>query len=449
MAERILILGGEAAGLSAASQARRAAPGAEICVLEAGPVASYGACGIPFVLSGEVAAMEQLVIYSRERLRQERRLEVLTGHAAVEIALAERRVRAATPAGERWFGFDRLVIATGARPRGAFPGITPGERIVQPYAWAEAARLANWLGTANAPRRALIIGGGYIGLEMADALRQRGLEVTLAESGEHLLSGLDAELSLGLEEAAQAAGVQLRLGARVSAIETGRSELRAATSLGEMAAELALDCSGLEPRIELAEAAGVGRGRSGALEVDERQQTTRAEVYAAGDCAESRHRVSGAAVWLPLGGVANQQGRIAGQNAAGGRPARFPGVLGSFAVRVFGLEAGRTGLNSREARAAGFRPAAVEVEAATQAGYLGQQRMRLRLVYEAGSEKILGCQALGAPGTILPRLHAAAAALASGMRLEEVEMLDLAYAPPLSPVYDPLRIAAHKARKVF
>ncbi len=446
MAERILILGGVAAGLSAASQARRVAPQAEICVLEAGPTASYGACGIPFVLSGEVGEMERLVVYSRERLLAERRLQVLTGHAAVEIALAERRVRAATPTGERWFPFDRLVIAIGAQPRRAFPALAPGERVFQPYAWHEASRLAACLRSASPPRRALVIGGGYIGLEMADALRRRGLEVTLAEASEQLLGGFDPPLAERLLPAARAAGVQVRLGARVTAIESGPGGLRAATAAGELAAELALDCAGLAPRTGLAEAAGIALGPSGALQVDERQQTNRGGIYAAGDCAESRHRVSGAPVWLPLGGVANQQGRVAGQNAAGGRPWRFPGVLGSFAVRVFGLEAGRTGLNSREARAAGFHAAAIEIEAPTQAEYIGRRRMRLRLVYDQDSQRLLGCQMLGQPDTILPRLHAAATALAAGLRLEEVEMLDLAYAPSLAPVYDPLRLAAHRAR---
>lgn len=448
MSERILILGGVAAGMSAASQARRTAPEARIQVLEAGPIASYSACGIPFVLSGAVAGMERLAVYSREYLQNERRLEVFTSHTAVEIALAERKVRATSPQGERWFAFDRLVIATGARPRGACAGVNPGERLFQPYAWQEAVRLEQQLRAASPPRRALVIGGGYIGLEMADALRQKGLEVTLVEAGEQLLRGMDAELSEALEKAARAAGVQLRLGTRVQRLEpyAGGERLRAFSAAGELSAELALDCSGLAPRTELAEAAGIQPGRSGGLAVDERQQTNQAGVYAAGDCAESRHRVSGAPAWLPLGAVANQQGRVAGQNAAGGPPARFPGVLGSLAVRVFGIEAGRTGLSSQQARTAGFRASALQIEAAAAAGYLGRQRLQLRLIYEEDSQRLLGCQMVGEPGTILPRLHAAATALAAGMRLEEIEMLDLAYSPPLSPVYDPLRLAAHRAR---
>ena len=425
VSEQILILGGVAAGLSAASRARRVAPGARITVLERGPVASYGACGLPAFLAGDIPVQEQLIAHSTDFFRDQRNIEVLTGHEALEILPARRRVRVRAGGSEHWLSYDRLVIATGARARCHLPG----ERLLgvhQANTWEQAralqAAIGEALARARAPRAA-VIGAGYIGLEVAEALRKRGLEVVLLERHTQLLGGVDPEMAALLEPALAAARIEWRPGCAVEAIEgDGSGRVRAVgTRSGSLPADLVVNCGGLEPEVTLAAAAGLALGSTGAIAVDERQQTSQAGIYAAGDCAQTRHLVTGGPAWIPLATGAAKQGRVAGQNAAGGPLARFPGVLGSLAVAVFGREVGRTGLSREQARLAGFDVAAEQVESAAQAGYSGSRRLTLRLLYQPSSRRLLGCQMIGDPGTVAHRLDAAAVAITAGMNLEQIE----------------------------
>ncbi len=445
MADEILIIGGVAAGLSAASRARKLSRDARITVLEQGPVCSYSACGLPLALAGQLP-LERLIVHTPEFFRDQRQISVLTGHRALAIEPSRRRVRVETPAGERAFPYDRLVLATGAESRWQ---PSAGPRPLNLYAantWTQTQTLLAALDGAAAPRRVVVVGGGYIGLEVAEALARRGCQVTVLESRPALLSALDPELSAGLPAVAEAAGITVRLGVRVVALEGRERVTGIATSAGAISADAVINCAGLRPRVELAAAAGVALGRLGGIAVNDRQQTNLGGIYAAGDCAETRHRLTGAPVWIPLAPAANQQGRIAGQNAAGGRPARFPGVLGTLVVPLFGWEWGRTGLGLNEARAAGFAADGITVTAQSRAGYLDPQPVTLRLIYDGGTGRALGCQLRGAPGTVAGRLNTAAAALAAGLSLEEIETLDNAYCPPLAPLYEPLAVAAHQAR---
>ncbi len=443
--ERILVIGGVAAGLSAASRARRLAPAAQITVVERGPAAGYSACGLPLFLGRRVARLEDLLAHPPEFFRERRRLELLLGHAALELEPARRRVRVHGPGGESWLPFDRLVIATGARSRWRPDSGAELRNVFATNTWTQAAALDAALASGEL-RRLAVVGAGYIGLEVAEALAARGLRVTLVEAGASLLHGFDAELASELPARIAAAGIELRPSTRVFGLTGARGGrvLGLATSDGEIEADAVVNCAGLEPETDLAARAGIALGRTGAIAVDERQQTNLPAIYAAGDCAETRHRVTGAPAWAPLATAANQQGRVAGANAAAHR-ARFPGILAPLAVPLFGLEWGRVGLSEAQALAAGLRPAAVQVTAGTQAAYLQPQPITLRLIYDAASQRLLGCHFRGAPGAVAQRLDTAAMALAARLTLEEIETMDLAYAPGLAPLYEPLVIAAHNA----
>ena len=444
--EEILVIGGVAAGLSAASRARRLNPRARITVLERGPAAGYGACGLPYFLAGQVPRLEALLAHPPEFFREHRQLVLLFGHEALELEPARHRVRVRRPegGGERWFPYDRLVIATGATSRWQPP---PLRNVYAANTWAQAQGLDTALRRGEV-RRIAVVGGGYIGLQMAEALARRGgLQVTLVHPHAALLRGFDPELAEALPPLLTAAGIEVRAGVRVLGLEgaVGGRVLGLETTAGRLETDAVVNCAGLRPATELAAAAGIALGRSGGIAVDERQQTNLPAIFAAGDCAESRHRVTGAATWIPLGAAANQQGRVAGANAAGAPPARYPGVLGSLALPLCGLEWGRTGLSLEQARAAGFDAAAVAVTASSQAGYLDPRPVTLQLVYQPSTGKLLGCHLRGAPGTVAGRLATAASALAAGMTLDQLATLDLPYAPALAPVYEPLLIAAHNA----
>ena len=427
------------------------APRARITVLERGPVASYGACGLPAFLAGEITPQERLIVHSPEFFRQQRGIEVLTGHEALEILPARRRVRVAVrrdgQTQEQDFDYDRLVIATGARSRRACAQ-TPLSGVHQGNTWAQAQALEAAL-TSRRHRRAAVIGAGYIGLEMAEALRRRGLEVTLVDRSAALLGRLDPELAALLEPALSAAGVGWMPATKVEGWEgDANGQVRALhIAAGEIPADLVVDCSGLEPEVALASAAGLRLGSTGAMAVDDRQQTSQFGIFAAGDCAETRHRVTGGPCWMPLAAAAIKQGRVAGQNAAGGERSRFPGILGTLTLAVFGREIGRTGLSQSEARQAGLDAAAEQVDAAAEAGYSGKRRVVVRIVYQPSTRRLLGCQMIGDAGTVAHRLDAAAVAISAGLKLDEIEMLDLAYAPALSALPEPLQIAAHNAQR--
>lgn len=448
MAE-IVVIGGVAAGLSAASRARRMAPRASITVLERGPAASYGACGLPLVLAGKLASLQPLMAHSTEFFREQRGIDVRTGHTVLAIEPGRRRIRVEAGGQEVWLAYDQLVLATGAEPRWR-PEPSGIGHVYAANTWGDVARLEPALRSGEI-RHPLVVGGGYIGLEVAEALRLRGLAVTLVHAHGRLLSGFDAGITAELAERVGAMGIRVYLGVRVRRLlgaeaDPNQGRVRGVeTDHGAIACDAVINCAGLRPSVELARQAGLGLGRTGAIAVDERQQTSQPGIYAAGDCAESRHMVTNAPVWLALGGPANRQGRVAGQNAAGGEGARFPGVLGTLALPLFGLEWGRTGLSEEQARTAGFAPASAEVTAGDRAAYLSPQRVTMKIVYAAATRRLLGCHLRGAPGTVVARLDAAAVAIGARLTLPEIEHMDLAYSPALAPLYEPLLIAAHNA----
>ncbi|MHB8656287.1 MAG: FAD-dependent oxidoreductase [Terriglobia bacterium] len=443
--ERLVVVGGVAAGLSAASRARRVNPHLEILVYEKGPDISYSACGLPHLVAGVVENADALRIYSPEFFQSKRNIQVLTGHEVTEVSPGSRSVTIITPGGGNFkrVHYDRLILATGAEPaRPAVPGIDLGGIFHVTNLQSTVALKAHL--EAQHSRTAVIIGGGYIGLEMADALTARGIKVTLLERSAGLFESVDDDIAAPIEKELEARGVRLIKDAPVAAIlgdREGRAR-RVTWENGETETDCVVLATGVRPRVQLAEQAGIQLGATGAIAVSDRMETSEAAIYAAGDCAEAMHLVSERAVYFPLGTTANKQGRVAGDNAAGGR-SRFAGIVGTAAVKVFSLELARTGLNLAQAKEAGFTARAATVRAAEHARYLGGKDIIVKIVADQASGRLLGAQMVGSAG-VAKRIDVFATALQARMTVEQVSQLDLSYAPPFSTVWDPVLIAAQE-----
>jgi CoA-dependent NAD(P)H sulfur oxidoreductase len=442
--ERLVVIGGVAAGLSAASRARRANPHLEILVYEKGPDISYSACGLPHFIAGLVEEADALRVYSPEFFRTQRNIQVFTEREVTEISTSRRRVTvAARGGGLEEIPYDHLIIATGAEPaRPAVPGIDLAG-IFHVNDFQSALALRKHLETEH-PRAAAIIGGGYIGLEIAEALVARGLQVTVFERSAGLFEAVDADVEAPIAKELEAHGVRLLKGAPVRAFVGDRHARvrRVVWEGGESEFDCVVLATGVRPRVKLAEEAGIKLGPTGALAVNEYMETSEAAIYAAGDCAETTHLVSGRPAYVPLGTTANKQGRVAGENAAGGR-ARFAGIVGTAATKVFSLEIARTGLNLAQAREAGFAARAAIIHAASRARYLGGKDILVKMVADKSSGRLLGAQMAGAEGAA-KRIDVVATALQARMTVEQVAELDLSYAPPFSTVWDPILIAAQE-----
>ncbi len=443
MGERLVVIGGVAAGMSAAAKAKRENPELEVVAFEKSRFVSYGACGLPYFLSGEVARVEDLVARTPEQFKKQG-ITALTRHEVVAVDYENREVTVAALDEGREFKerFDYLVVATGARPVvPALPGVNlPGVFVLRTP--EDGVAIREWMTNA---RRAVIVGGGYIGLEVAEAFRSRGLEVAVVEAEDRVLPMVDPELGERIAAELGKQGVHLLTGTRLEAI-LGEGKVEAVeTTAGRLEADLVLLSVGIRPNVELAKSSGVALGPTGAIQVDEKMRTNLEGVFAAGDVAESRHLVTGEPYWLPLGDVANKHGRTAG-TVIGGKEAAFPGVLGTAITRIFDLAVAVTGLTETEARKKGFAAKSVLIKSRDRAHYMpGGRPFVVKLVYEEGSGRILGAQIVGHRNDAL-RVDAVAALLYRKGTVEDLRALDLAYAPPFSPVWDPLLVAANQAR---
>ncbi|GAA0577339.1 FAD-dependent oxidoreductase [Streptomyces crystallinus] len=448
-AERLVVIGGDAAGMSAASQARRmrGPDDLEIVVFERGHFTSYSACGIPYWVGGEVAERDKLIARTPEEHR-ERDIDLRMRTEALEIDTDGRRVRARDleSGEESWTAYDKLVVATGARPvRPELPGIdAPGVHGVQTLDDGQA--LLDTL-TSTSGRRAVIVGAGYIGVEMAEALLRRDYEVTVVTRGEEPMSTLDPDMGRLVHEAMDAMGITTVTGAEVTKILTGEDgRVRAvATADAEYPADVVVLGIGVEPRTELARAAGLPLGEHGGLLTDRAMRVRgHQDIWAGGDCVEVLDLVSGRERHIALGTHANKHGQIIGSGVGGGY-ATFPGVVGTAVSKVCDLEIARTGLREHEAREAGLQFVTATIESTNSAGYYpGAAVMAVKMLAERRTGRLLGVQIVGREGAA-KRVDIAAVALTAGMTVEQVVTLDLGYAPPFSPVWDPVLVAARKA----
>jgi CoA-dependent NAD(P)H sulfur oxidoreductase len=445
--KRLLIIGADAAGMSAAAEARRFDKDLQIVAFDRGGAASYSQCGLPYLVGGVVADTSRLIARTVEEFAAQD-ITVHLGHDATAIDPARGVVRVRKPPNgperdEPYEPYDRLVIATGASPMQplAVPGIDL-EGVFVLDVLEDALALQTYL-QRHSPRHAVIVGGGYIGLEMAENLVRLGLSVRLIQRGEHLFPSLDMDMALPLAQELERHGVDLSLCDSVLEACAGAHGrvTDVHTNAGELPADLVLLATGVSPNVALTRTAGIVCGPTGAIAVDGRQRTNVPGIFAAGDCAEHWHRLLGRPAWMPLGTTANKQGRIAGRNAAGG-DVTFGGIVGTAITRLFNLEIGRTGLSEREAHAGGIACQSTALNSTDHAGYLPDaQPLTVKLVVEAGTGRLVGAQAVGRAG-VAKRIDVFATALYAGLTLEDLPRLDLAYAPPFNSVWDPLQVAA-------
>jgi NADPH-dependent 2,4-dienoyl-CoA reductase/sulfur reductase-like enzyme len=449
MVRNLVVIGGDAAGMSAASQARRllGVDDLAITVIERGDTTSYAACGIPYWVAGLVAQRSDLVARRAEVFRSKQQIDVRLHHEATAIDTDARTVavRDLAGGGELTLGYDDLLIATGAQQvRPPVDGLDlPGVFGVQTL--GDGQRILDAI-AQRSPRHAVVVGGGYIGLEMAEAMQLQGLDVTLIDLAPQPMTTLEPELGARIAEAIRTMGIDLRLGTPLTGVETGADGwVRAVTTPdGSIETDLVIIGTGVRPRSELADAAGIPIGPSGGIVTDDRQRTPIEGVWAAGDCAETVHRVSGLPVSFALGTIANKQGRIAGLNLGGGAGS-FPGVLGTAVTKIHDLEIARTGLGVREAEAAGLSAEVSSITSGTRAHYYPESsEMTVLLVIESGTGRLLGGQIVGGTGAG-KRIDVLAAALWNRMLVADLVQMDLAYAPPFSPVWDPVLTAARSA----
>lgn len=475
MRERLVIIGGVAAGMSAAAKARRVNPDLEIVVYERSGYVSYGACGFPYFIKGEVARLDALLARTPAQLAQQG-IDVHVHHEVVAIDVAARTVRVCNlETGQTFVApWDKLIIATGAGvKRPPLPGIQlPGIFTLRTV--EDALAIRNWI-EGERPRRGVIIGAGYIGMEMAEALSAHGMDVTVVDLAQQVMPSLDGEMAALVQAELAANGVNVRLGQRVKSFlgpalvrdlarqvaarvrgeaaatlegDNGRLRVRELILEAEnvLPADLVIASLGTTPNVQLAREAGIALGKTGAIAVDEQQRTNAPGVWAAGAAAESRHQLLQTPTYSPTALTASKQGRVAGTNAAGGE-ARFGGVVGAAVVKTFTLTAAQTGLTLRAAQAHGLDAASVTITGASRASYMpGRAEIRVKLVFERHSRRLLGAQMIGEDG-VAKRIDVVSAALRAGWTTRDLLDLDLCYSPPFAPVWEPLLVAAKVANR--
>ena len=449
--QRIVVIGGVAAGLKAAAKVRRLDAEAQITVLERGELVSYGACGLPYFIGGEVEQVRQLMsspsgaLRTPEFFKKAKNLDVLTRMEAVAIEREAKIVHALNleTGAKQQFAYDKLVLATGASPlKPAWPGVEK-ENIFHVWRPQDAAAIRRGLETQKY-EKAVVIGAGLIGLEIAEALRMWDVDVTVVEMKNQLFPALlDEDMAQELELSLAAKGLQFL---KEEAVEDfgGDAQVREVkTDKRTLTADLVILALGARPNVELARQAGLEIGTSGAIAVNEYLQTSDKAIFAGGDCAENTHRVSGEKVFLPMGSTANKHGRVIGENLCGAG-VKFGGVLGTAAVKLFEMQVGRTGLNERQGAAAGFECVSVTVAGYDRPHYMkAARKVLLKLTADAVSRQLLGMQAWG-EGDVVKRVDVAAMALSLGATVDKLFDADLAYSPPFNSPIDMLAVAANK-----
>ena len=449
MPERLIVIGGDAAGMSAASQARRrrGPNDLEIVAFDRGDFTSYSACGIPYFVADTVTDLNALIVRTPEEFRDKQQIDVRMRTEIVEIDLDKRAVkaRALDDGTESWAGFDLLMIATGGIP--VRPSLDGGDaRGIFGVQTLNDGVMVRDVVTDAKPKHAVVVGGGYIGLEMAEAFIVRGMEVALVDEGPQPMATLDPDMGVLVADAMQGMGIDVYTDERVSGFEKNRDGYvtKVVTTERELHADIVVLGLGTRPNVELARAAGIEIGVSGGIAVDRQMQTSAEGVWSAGDCAEKFHLVARRPVALPLGTHANKEGRVAGINIGGGY-ATFPGVVGTAVSKVCDVEVARTGLKESEAIAAGFDYLTSAIDSTTRAGYFpGAAPIRTKMIVEKRSGRLLGAQIVGKEGAA-KRIDAIATALWNEMTVGQMLNMDLSYAPPFAPVWDPVLIAARKA----
>lgn len=448
MKERLIVIGGTAAGLSAASKAKRLNPELEVMVFEQSGYVSYGACGLPYFVGDLIKKPEDLIAVSAEELCTKRQIPTFIHHRVTNINRKEKTVTVEDLNQQEIsvHSYGKLVIATGAVPiRPDIPGVD-ADGVYYLRTVEDGIRLKKQ--AAGREQTAAIVGGGFIGLEVAEELTRVGTNVHLYEKLDRLLPFLDPEFSRGVKECLQKNGVTVHLNADIDALLTEADKVCGVSLVtGEkQSADFVLMSIGVLPASGLARQAGIETGLKGGIIVDDTMQTGDANIWACGDCALTKHLVTGELVYIPLGTTANKQGKIAGENI-GGKVSVFPGVLGSMVTKVFGLTIAATGLSMAQALQAGYDAASSVITKSDRASYYpGGEPNTICLIVDRKSGRLLGAQGIGSD-SVAGRINVLATAITAEMTVSRISELDLVYAPPVAPVYDPILIAASQAEK--
>ncbi|TVQ24643.1 MAG: flavoprotein oxidoreductase [Spirochaetaceae bacterium] len=443
---RIAIIGGDAAGMSAASKIRREKPDAQVIVFEKGEHTSYSACGMPYYVSGVIETSRELIARSPDEFREKHGIDVRIRQEVTAIDPENRTLSVRRPGPDTdavyQESYEKLLIATGASPvRPPVDGIdAPGIMGLSSLQSGIDMRAAV---ERVQPKRAVVVGGGYIGLEMVESLLELGCDVTLVDQAPQVMATLDKDMASIISDYLSSIGVHVLLNEPLRAF--GRqSDGHVDAVLTEnhtLPADLVILGLGVRPNSALAGSAGLSLGARDAIRVNRRMETSVPGIWSAGDCAESFHRVLEMPVHIALGTVANKHGMVAGTNMSGG-DLEFPGVLGTAIMKVGDLEVARTGVSEREATEAGLRCRTTRIKSRTRAGYYpGSERIHVKLVVSEQEGTILGGQIVGGHGAG-KRIDTVAASITGNLSARDLVNMDLSYAPPFSPVWDPVQTAA-------
>ncbi|UCH20924.1 MAG: FAD-dependent oxidoreductase [Deltaproteobacteria bacterium] len=443
--QSILIIGGSDAGISAALRAKEVNPQVGVTVIVADQFPNFSICGLPFYLSGEVQDWKTLAHRTADDIEKEG-IQLLLEHTATAIDPVKKQVSVINMNGNmKILGYDYLILGTGAvSVEPDIEGLQlPG---VFTLRWMDDSFAMNDYITNRNPKSAIIIGAGYIGMEMADALTYRGLKVTVVEYFDSVLTNVDSEFGHLVQAELEKHDVAVNIGIAVEKIEKNDSDLKVIGSKGFSASvDMILVAVGARPETKLAQAAGIGTGMKDAIKVDRRMHTNLPDIYAAGDGVETWHKILQKYTYLPLGSTAHKQGRVAGENVAGGNT-EFQGTLGTQAVKIFDLVVARTGLRNQEAIGAGYDPLTVETECWDHKVYYpGAHPMKIRLTGDRRTGQLLGAQIIGhRDSEVSKRIDIFATALFHHMPVDGLYDLDLSYTPPLSSPWDPVQISAQE-----
>jgi NADPH-dependent 2,4-dienoyl-CoA reductase/sulfur reductase-like enzyme len=458
--KKILVIGGVAAGPSAASKAKRIDPDADVKIIQNEKVVSYGACGMPYVIEGIVKEFQELIERPADVFKKEYHIDVVTNTCAQKIDRVKKEVHAVDLQSgvETTYEYDSLVLATGARAiipniKGINEQDSGGEGVFLIRNYEDGLKIYDSTKTKNAST-CVIAGAGLIGLEMAEAFKKRTtgrkMDIAIVEKNDHVLpTMLDKQMARIVQRELEDNGVKVITGEQVEEIvRSSSSDVKAikTNTNRQIDTDFILLGTGVRPNSEIAKDAGIDLGFANAIKVDEYMRTNIPDIFAAGDCATARSYITNEDTYLPLGTTANRQGRIAGENAAGGS-ARFRGIAGSVITKVFGLYIGKTGLNRQEALNYGFDPIEDEIESITRAGYYpGSKSIWIKIIADRKSRRILGSQIVGGEG-VKERIDLIALAMLLKADIRDLASYDACYVPPASPVWEPVNIAASQTAK--
>lgn len=441
-----LVIGGDAAGMSAASRAKRNNSNISVTVLEKSADVSYSACGMPYNIADPDRAMDDLVVRQADVFREKQGIRLMTGHSAESVDPANRTVSVVLSDGKAFqLNYDKLLIATGGSaiiPE--LPGVDlPGVMALKSL--DDGRKIKAYMKT-HSVRKTVIIGMGYIGLEMCEALRARSVEVNMVKPGPVLLPWMAPELSDAIRKELETNAVRLHMGHQVKRIEAENGGMKVICQNLSLDADMVLVAMGIHPNSDLASGAGMKLSVGNAIAVDRHLRTSDENIYAAGDCADAYHLITGEKTWIPLALRANRAGWAVADNVCG-KAVELPGIVGTAVFKVFDLEVARTGLTIKEAVASGFDPEKAVIKTRSRAhAHPGASRIWVQMVGDKKTGKLLGVQMVGKEG-VAHRINSAAVALHNQMTVQAFFQTDMAYAPPFGPVWDPLLTAANQLLK--